>query len=405
MSPPCPPQALPLRVLYVHPVKVPNPEANLLQAAHTCRALAEAGCEVFLIVAKVRKGGRDAALRALGVEPHPSLFLVAEPAFRLKNASRVESWFVRAGLMFFLRSLAKKGRTVLYLRTLRDSRLSRFLLFASRLLKAPLIYEAHKIYRDKREDQGFHRESLQRVARTERRVLGKAAAVVASHPLLADELRERGLVRGEMIVAENAVEEPRRRSRPRPRFDAAYVGSLFPWKGVDVCLAAAARGRGRTAIVGGNPPSRLAELRESALRAGLGDRIVFFGQVRHRTALALLHRARVALLPLSDDSSEGASYTCPLKMLEAMVRGVPLVAADTPALRTFLGDGENALLYPPGDAAALAERVARLLDDEALARRIGQAGRAFAAGRTFLARARKIVALAEGLLGRPRFPG
>jgi glycosyltransferase involved in cell wall biosynthesis len=60
-----------------------------------------------------------------------------------------------------------------------------------------------------------------------------------------------------------------------------------------------------------------------------------------------------------------------------MACGTPLVATTAGALPEVVGpDGETALHVPPGDPEALAAAIARLLDDPALARRIGAAGRA-----------------------------
>jgi glycosyltransferase involved in cell wall biosynthesis len=57
----------------------------------------------------------------------------------------------------------------------------------------------------------------------------------------------------------------------------------------------------------------------------------------------------------------------PNSVMEAATLGVPIVAADAGALGEILSDGENALVVPPGDPAALGGAVARVLADDALA--------------------------------------
>lgn len=76
-----------------------------------------------------------------------------------------------------------------------------------------------------------------------------------------------------------------------------------------------------------------------------------------------------------------------LAAAEAQAAGLPVIAADASSLPEIVKDGETGLLVPPGDAAALAAALRRLLDDPALARRLGAAGRArvlagFPRGRT-----------------------
>jgi glycosyltransferase involved in cell wall biosynthesis len=61
--------------------------------------------------------------------------------------------------------------------------------------------------------------------------------------------------------------------------------------------------------------------------------------------------------------------------IEAMALGLPVLASDLPALREVVENGASALLVPPADPFALATALARLLDNEALRRRLGARGR------------------------------
>jgi glycosyltransferase involved in cell wall biosynthesis len=61
-----------------------------------------------------------------------------------------------------------------------------------------------------------------------------------------------------------------------------------------------------------------------------------------------------------------------LPVVEAMARGVPTVAADTSSIPEVAGD--DAVLIDPLDESAIAEAIARLLDDEGLARDLGRRG-------------------------------
>jgi glycosyltransferase involved in cell wall biosynthesis len=61
-------------------------------------------------------------------------------------------------------------------------------------------------------------------------------------------------------------------------------------------------------------------------------------------------------------------------ILEAGAMARPVVAAGFPASREIVLDGETGILFPPRDAAALAEGILRLLRDRDLASRMGEAG-------------------------------
>jgi glycosyltransferase involved in cell wall biosynthesis len=59
-------------------------------------------------------------------------------------------------------------------------------------------------------------------------------------------------------------------------------------------------------------------------------------------------------------------------LLEAAASGLPLVGADALAIPELIVDGHNGFLHRPGDAADLAEKIVRVLEDGDLRRRFGE---------------------------------
>jgi len=115
----------------------------------------------------------------------------------------------------------------------------------------------------------------------------------------------------------------------------------------------------RFLLVGEGP--LLAEAKAEAAKLPAG-RVVFVpARAGVRTLLAGSH---VAVL-------SSKSEAMPLFLLEALAEGVPAVATDLPGCREASGDA--ALYVPPGDAAALADAVTRVLRDAALRRRMSKA--------------------------------
>ncbi|MGA9601744.1 MAG: glycosyltransferase [Methylocystis sp.] len=66
----------------------------------------------------------------------------------------------------------------------------------------------------------------------------------------------------------------------------------------------------------------------------------------------------------------------PKGLIEAAACARPLIATDVPGCREVIRDGVDGLLVPVGESEPLAKAIARLLDDPALARRLGEAARA-----------------------------
>ena len=159
-----------------------------------------------------------------------------------------------------------------------------------------------------------------------------------------------------------------------------YVGQLYPWKGVDTLIhAVSASPRRKLVIIGGTEEPGTGEpdirrLRQLAEQLGVSDRIQFTGWVPYREVSRRLRDAAVTVIPLPD-STFGRYFTSPLKLFDYMAAGVPIVASDLPSLRDVLQHEANALLVPPGDPAALAQAVDRLLSDKALADRLAARAR------------------------------
>jgi glycosyltransferase involved in cell wall biosynthesis len=105
-------------------------------------------------------------------------------------------------------------------------------------------------------------------------------------------------------------------------------------------------------------------------RLGIEDAVRFVNGVAEAALVELFGSAQVAVVP---SLYEGFS----LPAIEAMACATPLVATTAGALPEVVGpDGVTALHVPPGDPEALALAIARVLDDDALAARLGAAGRA-----------------------------
>ncbi|MBB4892676.1 glycosyltransferase involved in cell wall biosynthesis [Streptomyces olivoverticillatus] len=104
-------------------------------------------------------------------------------------------------------------------------------------------------------------------------------------------------------------------------------------------------------------------------RYGLEGAVEFVKGITDAELVDLVRSAEVACVP---SLYEGFS----LPAAEAMATGTPLVATTGGAIPEVAGpDGETCLAVPPGDAAALAAALDRLLGDEELRRRLGAAGR------------------------------
>jgi glycosyltransferase involved in cell wall biosynthesis len=130
-----------------------------------------------------------------------------------------------------------------------------------------------------------------------------------------------------------------------------------------------ARGVAATFLLAGTPDAgNPATVPEAALRGWIGEGvIVWLGHVDDMAAL--FASVDVVVLP---SYREGT----PKSLIEAAACALPLVTCDAPGCREVVSDGVEGLLVPPRDAGALAEAIARLLDDAGMRERMGRAARA-----------------------------
>jgi glycosyltransferase involved in cell wall biosynthesis len=109
-----------------------------------------------------------------------------------------------------------------------------------------------------------------------------------------------------------------------------------------------------------------ATIRDAAARWGIGDAVRPTGRLDALEVVRCLAEAEVAVVP---SLYEGFS----LPAIEAMATGTPLVATSVGALPEVIG--EAGLLVEAGNAGALAAGIARVMDEPALATRLGELGR------------------------------
>lgn len=115
-------------------------------------------------------------------------------------------------------------------------------------------------------------------------------------------------------------------------------------------------------------------LADQAAKLGLSAKVIFTGRVP-REATPWYHQAMDIFVVPRKDLDVTRAVT-PLKPVEALASGRPVVASDLPALREIVEDGMNGTLSPAGDPPALARTLARLLRDEPLRHQLGAHGRA-----------------------------
>jgi phosphatidyl-myo-inositol alpha-mannosyltransferase len=179
-----------------------------------------------------------------------------------------------------------------------------------------------------------------------------------------------------------------------------WVNRLDPQKGFRVMVRAfaelAMRFEDLSLVVAGDGRDRDAV---ASLPEPLRGRVVLLGSVPHDDLPAYHAAADVFASPAVGQESFG------LVLVEAMAAGVPVVAADIPGYREVVRDGIDGLLVRPRDPRGLAGAIARVLEDQDLAGRLSEAGRARADEYSWARVAPRIEAVYERVASGPHAPG
>lgn len=239
--------------------------------------------------------------------------------------------------------------------------------------RAPLVLSYHS-------DIVRQRRLLQLYAPLLRRTLRRAAAIIATSPAYARSspflcrLQERVRVVPYGIELEHfAQADPAKVAALRARFTGPlllFVGQLRYYKGADQLVRAMAMLPGRAVLVGGEATVHRADLEKLARDLGVADRVHLVGEQEHDLA-AYYHAADVFVLP-SVERSEAFGIV----QIEAQAAGLPIVCTELNSGTSYVTvHGRTGFVVPPADPAALARALRVLLENPALARAMGAAGR------------------------------
>ncbi|MCG8370219.1 MAG: glycosyltransferase [Proteobacteria bacterium] len=211
-------------------------------------------------------------------------------------------------------------------------------------------------------------------------VLRRADAVSVVSRAMRDECVRLGVVPERIVVQSMGVDLDTTFTPGDPeavRDGLVFVGRLVDKKGLTHLVAAMSILARRfpdlyLRIVGDGP------LRETligqARNSGVLDKMTFVGSVPNTDVPQYLRAAKIAVMP-SVVAPSGDQEGLGLVAVEAQGCGCAVVASDLPAVRDTILDGRTGLMAKPADGADLAEKIAKLLDDDTLRQTLAAAGR------------------------------
>ena len=156
-----------------------------------------------------------------------------------------------------------------------------------------------------------------------------------------------------------------------------YTGTLAPWQGLDTLLEALLHLKGRLEVqlecVGTRKGRWTRPLRSLAQQLRVRNMVSFegpFGAAELRRYLAGCH---IGVVPLPADARNTQQGCCPIKLVEFMAAGLPILSTRLPVVEELVEHNVSAWLVRPNSPWSLAQGITRLTKDPELCRRLGEA--------------------------------
>jgi PEP-CTERM/exosortase A-associated glycosyltransferase len=258
----------------------------------------------------------------------------------------------------------------------------------------PVVYEVRAFWEDASMGQRRCRPRswrYQLTAAMEKWVCRKADQVAVLCRGLKSDLIQRGISRDKITMVFNGVDLDDFQACPLDREFLGewklegkqvigFIGSFFQYEGLDLLIDAMAQlaaTRPNLALLLVGAGRMEARLKEQVRRRGLCDRVIVPGRIPHERIAGVY--ALIDILVYPRYSMRLTELVTPLKPLEAMAMGKPVVASDIGGHREMIEHGNNGLLFAAGNVNALAEALRIVLDDPHLRRNlVAQASRCVA---------------------------
>jgi len=158
-----------------------------------------------------------------------------------------------------------------------------------------------------------------------------------------------------------------------------YAGRLIEWKGVEYLIRALPEviekhPEAKLVVVGSGPCKK--DLVGVTETLNLQDKVTFLDAVSQEELFHYYSIADVFVLP-SIVNDEGETEGLGVVLLEAMASGVPVIGTNVGGIPDIIKDGKTGLLALQRNPHDLAEKILRILDDEALRKELAEKGHDF----------------------------
>jgi glycosyltransferase involved in cell wall biosynthesis len=344
-------------------------------------ALVERGDEVDFICLKTPALGDRRSLN--GVTLHPLMWFDYKDGGRPRDYVRRYLIFQLAALVCIFQLHVRRRYDVVHVNTMPDSLV--FSALGAKLLGARVVLDVHDLMPELYASKfGFDEThwAIRLLLAVERRSVAFADRAIAVHRPHLDALVRHGNPAEKFMILMNVPDPALFRPRPATaqpsRFVLVYHGTVGSRHGLDVAVRAVALARESVPklelrIIGDG--DYFPRVRAVVEELGVEDSVRLEQHfVEIEALLPTIAEASVGLVPILDDPF--TQYMLPVKLLEYVAMGIPVIASDTHTIRSHFDD-DMLCFTTPGDPRDLAAKIVALHEDPERRSRLAAAANRF----------------------------
>ena len=228
---------------------------------------------------------------------------------------------------------------------------------------------------------GMDASLLAKIKEQELATLHLSDAIICPSNVTRDYIASLGLNRKLVTVIPNGVSPSDFPVTPLPIRDGRepvllYIGTLADWQGLDIVIKALPKileqQPVKLRILGRGRSRQRKMLAKQIRKLGLDEYVLVQPAVPHHEIPAVIASADLCVAPLGLNDRNVTQGACPIKVLEYMAAGRPLLASNMPIVRELVREDVDGLLFSPNDPDDLARQANQLLKDMELSKRLAE---------------------------------
>jgi glycosyltransferase involved in cell wall biosynthesis len=230
------------------------------------------------------------------------------------------------------------------------------------------------------------KQTIAKLQGLEKMCLTESQHIVVPSWVLQNFLVANGVNQSKITVIPNGADIPPIFPRPvaSPTNYIMYFGALQTWQGIGVLLKAFSQLADiadlQLVIASSVKEKFTKNLQKLAEKLQLKDKIIWLYQLDKANLAAWLQSALLTIAPLTECSRNLQQGCCPLKIIESMACGVPVVASDMPVTRELIEHRQDGYLVRADRPMELARAIRILVEEPAWRVALGKAAKAKIAG-------------------------